>query len=80
MILDAQQVVRNILLDRFLNIQKKNPRFSIRAYGRKLGISSAALSEILRGKRKVSHDKALGIAEKLKLKTKIKKGEATNFF
>lgn len=54
-----------MLQNYFFEVQGRNSRFSIRAFAKKLGLSSSALSEILRGKRKISEKKALGIAKKL---------------
>lgn len=70
MVLDEQQLVKNYLSDYFFKVQAKNPRFSIRAFAQKLGISSSALSEILRSKRKVSKAKALEFAKVIKLSEK----------
>lgn len=67
MVLDEQQWIRKVLGDRYLEMSSRNPSFSLRAFAKKLNVSSAALSEILRGKRKVSLKKALDFAARLKL-------------
>jgi len=54
MYLDEQQEVQNLLTSYFITASEKNPSFSLRAFANKLGISSSSLSEILRGKRRVS--------------------------
>jgi transcriptional regulator with XRE-family HTH domain len=43
-----------ILLKKFKESQLKNPRWSQRAFAKKLGVSSGALSEIMNGKRSMS--------------------------
>ncbi|MDD4973677.1 MAG: TIGR02147 family protein [Bacteriovorax sp.] len=70
MILDEQQLIKNILTDYYFSAQKRNPRFSIRAFSKKLNVSSSALSEILRGKRKISLKKAIQYAEILNIEPK----------
>jgi uncharacterized protein (TIGR02147 family) len=67
MILDAQQLMKTHLTDAFILASKRNPRFSLRAFAKKLGISNAALSELMRGKRTLSKKKALDIAKHLGL-------------
>jgi len=48
-VLDEQQLIKNFLSQYFFEVQGRNSRFSIRAFAKKLGVSSSALSEILRG-------------------------------
>lgn len=67
MVLDEQQYVRKVLTDYFVLASERNPRFSLRALAKKLGISSSSLSEIIRGKRKVSAKKAREFAASLGL-------------
>lgn len=43
-----------LLLQKFNEGQLKNPRWSQRAFAQKLGVSSGALSEIMKGKRSIS--------------------------
>ncbi len=50
----AQIAIQNFLLEKIDAIRAKNPAFSLRAFARKLGIHSPALSEILGGRRKIS--------------------------
>jgi uncharacterized protein (TIGR02147 family) len=73
MILDEQQLIRNILKDYFIKVQIRNPRFSLRAFAKKLGISNSALSEILRGKRIISAQKAMKYADLIGLESQPKK-------
>jgi uncharacterized protein (TIGR02147 family) len=44
-----------------------NPQFSLRSFGLALGISHAALSQVFNGKKNISYERALDIAQKLKL-------------
>ncbi|MGZ5278627.1 MAG: DUF4423 domain-containing protein [Pseudobdellovibrionaceae bacterium] len=59
--------VQLILNQKLLDLKSKNPRLSHRYFAQKLGLSSGALSEILKGKRKVSVKLAAKIAERLNL-------------
>lgn len=47
--------------------KEKNPRYSLRAFARSLGVSSGQLSEILSGKRPLSHKLARRISIALAL-------------
>jgi uncharacterized protein (TIGR02147 family) len=72
MVLDEQQLVRNHLRQYYFDAQERNPRFSMRAFATKIGISSSALSEILRGKRRISKTKALAYADIIGISKKQK--------
>ena len=61
------EVIQNILQRQLLEIRKKNPQFSTRAYAKKLGMSSGAMTEILNGSRPVSKKIAERISAKLSL-------------
>jgi uncharacterized protein (TIGR02147 family) len=61
------QSVQTVLLDEFSRRVKVNPRYSLRAYSKALGLSSGALSEILRKRRPVSLKAAEKIAKALRL-------------
>ena len=52
---------------KFVEKRTRNPRYSLRAYAKSLQIGPAALSEILRGKRKISPKMALKVGSKLNL-------------
>jgi uncharacterized protein (TIGR02147 family) len=56
-----------LLNEKFLEMKAKNPRLSHRYFAQKLGVSSGALSEILKGKRNVSTKLASKIAARLHL-------------
>lgn len=55
------------LICTFNDRKDKNPRYSLRAFARSLGVSSGQLSEILSGKRPLSHKLARRIAIALAL-------------
>lgn len=57
----AEQNVRQILLNEFLNAQSRNPQFSMRAYSKKVGVTQSAISEILSGKRNITVKMAMKI-------------------
>lgn len=58
---------RQWLYDRFMDAKSTNERTSLRAFARKIGIPASAASEILAGKRLLSHKMAETIAIRLKL-------------
>jgi len=62
-----QLLIQRILSERFAGMRERNPRFSLRAYAKRLGLSPGATTEILRGKRRISAKIVLRIAEKLQL-------------
>ena len=56
------------LLQRELSIRcEKNPRYSLRAFSRALGMSHTALSFVLSGKRPLSKNAARKVSEVLQL-------------
>lgn len=63
----AQDAVQKVLKDCFQKGREQNAVFSMRSYAKQLGVSSAALSEIMHGKRRVSRKIALRFAERLGL-------------
>lgn len=65
--MNGQAVLQKLLQTRLHEQQRKNPRFSIRAYSKKVGIHFAALSAILNGKRNVSRKLATRVADRLYL-------------
>jgi uncharacterized protein (TIGR02147 family) len=67
MILDQKQLLANLLEKKFNEIKNKNPRYSLRAFSKKLEISSSSLSEILSGKRKVSSKMIAALLDRLDL-------------
>lgn len=63
----AQAVLQKCLQTRFLELQAKNPSFSLRAFAKKLDLSPSALSELLRGHRHGSRKLATRLASRLLL-------------
>ncbi len=65
-----QDEIAKILQLRLSAIQKKNPAFSMRGLARKLDVNSGVLSLIMNGKRNISEDFALRLADALELSQK----------
>jgi uncharacterized protein (TIGR02147 family) len=59
--------VADLLQKKYREGQLKNPRWSQRAFAQKLGVSSGALSEIMKGKRAISTPLKKKMAEALQL-------------
>lgn len=66
---------RAILLDNYNRRKARNSSYSLRAFGRDLGLSSSRLSEILSGKTGISLNRGIGIAQRLGLE-----GDEKNLF
>ncbi|MGZ3696220.1 MAG: TIGR02147 family protein [Bdellovibrionota bacterium] len=60
-----QKVLQNALQESFDLGKERNPRYSLRAHAKKIGISSSALSEVLQGKRNLSRAKAREIMDRI---------------
>lgn len=60
---DYRKYLESILLRR----RAINPRYSLRAFARDLGVNAPRLSEVLRGKKGLSLQAAMAVAQKLKL-------------
>lgn len=58
------------LQKKLVELKAKNPRLSDRYFAQRLGLSSGALSEILKGKRRISEKLATRLAEKLNMDPK----------
>ncbi len=65
--MNEQMALQNLLRSRFGDLKVKNPSYSLRAFARKVGINSGALSAFLNGKRRVSRKMALRISDNLGL-------------
>ncbi|MEQ1666037.1 MAG: DUF4423 domain-containing protein, partial [Bdellovibrionales bacterium] len=50
--------VKLALIDEFANAQSRNPHYSMRAFSKKIGVSQAAISQILAGKRPITRKSA----------------------
>jgi len=62
-----QVAIQQLLQKKFAELQSSNPRYSLRAFSRKVGLNPGALSGILNGKRNVSTKLVQRIAERLLL-------------
>ena len=62
--------IRIYLQDELVRRCKKNPKYSLRAFAKVLGLESSALSKILAGKRSVSREMLKRFAQKLALSPK----------
>ena len=61
--LDYRHIMRESLVARI----KKNPNYSVRAFARDLGLSSAFLSQVLNGNRNLSEERSVHVARKMGL-------------
>jgi len=64
-VMDPQKRMHQLLAEDYHRLKQRNSGFSLRAYSRRIGIPSSALSEILSGKRKVTRRVAEKILSKL---------------
>jgi len=62
-----QIALQHLLRNNFVDLQTKNPSYSLRSYSKKVDVHVGALSSIMNGKRKVSRDLAERIARRLLL-------------
>lgn len=67
LIMIAQQYLQLFLKDKWQEMRLRNNSISLRAFAKRIGTPSSALSEFLRGKRNFSLELALKIAENLSL-------------
>ena len=74
--METQSKAAQILRSKFEEIRQRNRRWSQRAFAKKIGISSGALSEIMLGKRTLSPQ----IKKKLALKLQLSPREQIEFF
>lgn len=65
--MNEQSVTQHLLRTKLTEMRARNPRASVRAFAKRLGLSPAATNEILKGERRVSHKIAERIATKLAL-------------
>ena len=63
-----------LLNDQFETLKKRNPKFSLRAFSRKIGLSIGPLSDVLKGKEtwKLTPKRAAEILSKLEIKASTK--------
>lgn len=76
---ESQMMLRRYLNKELCDGQRRNSAFSLRALARRFTISSAALSEIMQGKRNVSQKMMTRILEKSHNPTIEKETVRTNF-
>ena len=65
--MESNESFRNYLQNELAKRAKKNARFSIRAFARHLGIEPSSLAQVLSGKRNLTDQMCLRLAEPLKL-------------
>lgn len=65
--MNGEGVIQNYLRAKLEEIQVKNPSYSLRRFSQRVGLSPATLSAVLLGKRKLSRDRAISVAERLEL-------------
>ncbi len=63
--MNSQNKIQEILQEKFRQMQNRNPRYSLRSFSQKIGMSPGSLSQILNGKRKVSKNLSREILTKL---------------
>src|SRR5450755_4630294 len=61
--------IEDILVAELRDRQSRSPRYSLRAFAQRLGVNSATLSQIIRGKRFVSARRAQTLAQRLECST-----------
>lgn len=67
-----QIAVQNLLRTHLIELQSKNPSYSLRSYAGKVGVHVGALSSIMNGKRNVSRVLAERIARKLLIDPQVR--------
>ena len=77
--MNEQIQIQLILKESLLENQKKNASYSLRALAKKLEMNPAALSEIMRGNRRVSKKMAEKILSKLMVSPKVAQNILSNF-
>jgi uncharacterized protein (TIGR02147 family) len=62
-----QLAIQRLLNEELIRAKERNPGYSLRALARRLGIGPATLSQLLSGKRKISHKLAERVTTRLML-------------
>jgi uncharacterized protein (TIGR02147 family) len=65
--MNEQIIFQEVMKKKYQELFERNPKFSVRAFARRIGMQPAATNEILKGSRRVSKKLAEKIAERLKL-------------
>lgn len=60
-----KQNIGTFLKNEFIDRQKKNQNYSLRAFSRDLDLSPSFLSDVMNGKKKISIDNALEVSRSL---------------
>jgi uncharacterized protein (TIGR02147 family) len=63
---ESTEFFKIVLNDEFIKRQKKNPKFSIRAFAKNLDVNSSTLTQILNGKRKLTENMTQELGKKLR--------------
>lgn len=63
----SQIAVQKLLQRKFEELRAKNPRISVRAFAKRLGISASAVNEIIKGERRVSAKMADTLSKRMLL-------------
>lgn len=66
--MQPNEAFKQYLQDELLRRAKKNPRFSIRAFARQLGVEPSSLAQILSGKRPLTEKMCARLADRLSLR------------
>lgn len=66
----TEPTVNTILMKHYENILDKNPKFSLRAYAKKLDVSPSMLSEVINGRKRISLSMANKISQSLNFSKK----------
>jgi transcriptional regulator with XRE-family HTH domain len=69
-----QLTVQRLLVESYDRIKQRNPAYSLRAFAQRLGMSSGALSTIMRGQRRISQSMAERILQGLDADPKTRNG------
>jgi uncharacterized protein (TIGR02147 family) len=77
--MESQTAIQRVLRVKLIELQKNNPRFSLRAYATRLELSAGALSALMNGKRIISKKMAMRIADKLMLDPQERSGIVAAF-
>ncbi len=71
--MNGQNQLQTLLQQGYLDAKSKNPGYSLRAFARRLGLNSGAVSSIINGKRRVSKKMAARILERLGLALDVRR-------
>ena len=78
--MQAQHEISKLLTEKFAQARLRNPEYSQRAFAHRVGLSSGALTEVFKGKRGLSLQKAEEICDNLDLNPHERENFLTPFF